>query len=286
MDRDSHQPSLLRICQSHGLDPGRLVLVRPSSPAHPLTRYRCDGVVVEVAVGEAGRRRLRVEASGRAWADKHGIPTVPVLDTEPDGAWLLSAWVDPCAAEGPDYVRGAIEVADRIAATPEPPDVELDASSWRAPRRTVVTRAVRNITGGVPLRLWLAARRQARSVPHPRAVAHGDFYPRNVLWARSGIHVVDWEYVGWAPRHTDLLRLWSILRRRDDRDRVISSVLADADDQERARVGSLLLWLSLRLLGENLSAARANRNAADLAHARAMVPEASRLARQLGAWPL
>jgi aminoglycoside phosphotransferase (APT) family kinase protein len=199
---------------------------------------------------------------------------------------LLSAWVDPCAAEGPEYVQRAIEVADRIAATPEPPGVERDASSWRAPRRTVVTRAARNISGGVPLRLWLAARRQAGSLPHPRTVAHGDFYPRNVLWARSGIHVVDWEYAGWAPRHTDLLRLWSILRRRDDRDRVISSVLADADDQERARVGSLLLWLSLRLLGENLSAARANRNAADLAHARAMVPEASRLARRLGAWPL
>lgn len=286
MDRDSHQPSLPRIRQSHGLDPDRLILVRPASPAHPLARYRGDGVVVEVAAGEAGRRRLRVEAAGRAWADKHGIPTVPVLQAEPDGAWLVSTWIDAYAAEGPDYVRQAIEVAERITAAPEPPSVERDASSWRAPRRTVVSRALRNISGGVPLRLWLAARRQARSVPHPRAVAHGDFYPRNVLWAQSAVHVVDWEYVGWAPRHTDLLRLWSILRRRDDRQLVISSVLADADDEERARVGSLLLWLSLRLLGENLSAARADRDAADLAHARAMVPEASRLARQLGAWPL
>ena len=101
-------------------------------------------------------------------------------------------------------------------------------------------------------------------------MAHGDFYPGNVLGAADGrVLVVDWEYVGHAPRHTDLARLWSVLPAVDDREQVLAELLRDADATGGRRVGALLLWHALRLWGENLSAPRRDRNAITLAHARA-----------------
>ncbi|MGH3383389.1 MAG: phosphotransferase family protein [Nocardioidaceae bacterium] len=272
-------------CRGLGLDPDTWVEARATSATYPLRRYRDGGLVVEVAADAEGRRRLRVEASSRAWASAHDIPTPTVQAADPDGRWLVAEWVDPTDSSGQEYVSRSIEVAGRIAVVGAPPAVGPDASTWRAPRRSTLTRAVRNVVGGVPPRLFLAARRQVAALDHPREVAHGDFYPHNVIGSASGVQVVDWEYVGWAPRHTDLIRMWSVLRSRSDRDQLMVALLDGADPTERRRVGALLLWHSLRLLGENLSAPRRGRDPGNTEHARAMVPEASAWAVDLGAWP-
>ncbi len=136
------------------------------------------------------------------------------------------------------------------------------------------------------MRLWWAARAAARTLPQV-PVAHGDYYHRNVLWRPEGeLCVVDWEYLGAGPRHGDLLRLWTILPDRADRDALLDRILAAAPAAQHREVATLGLWLALRLLGENLKAAREDRNSADLAHAWSIQSEARALARAHNAWPL
>jgi hypothetical protein len=277
---------LLGRWRDHGIDLTERSVLRPGAGRRTET-VRCvhAGRVLEVAVGAEGRRRLRVEIAGRAWARERGIVTPEVLDADPDGAWLLGAWLEPVRPIGAGYVDAAVATARLIARQPEPPEAVVEASSWRASRRDLLVRGMRVVSGGVPPRLWRAARLQVAEVGGERVVAHGDFYPHNVLGTRSGVSVVDWEYVGWAPRSADLVRLWTLLPESADRDRLLAHLSADQPALERRRIGALVLWHALRLLGENLSVARTEQNPVTLRHARAIVPEACEVARDLGAWP-
>jgi hypothetical protein len=282
------QPDLLArsICLRHDVDPAVLVEQATARPHRALRRWRADDLVIDVATHADGARRLRLEAGGRRWAEARGIATPALLEADPVGRWTVGTWVAAPRSSGPAYVAGCIAAAARIADQTDLPTVAGDATSWRAPQRTAVARTIRTVAGGVPPRLWWAAKRQLKELDHPVDVAHGDFYPGNVLGAADGrVLVVDWEYVGHAPRHTDLARLWSVLPDADDREQVLAELLRDADATERRRVGALLLWHALRLWGENLSAPRRDRNAITLAHARTAVTDARVLARSLGAWP-
>jgi hypothetical protein len=286
--RPVRHPEVLaqRICRRHDIDPGGLVELATARPHRALRRWRAGDLVIDVATHADGARRLRLEAGGRRWAAARGIATPTLLDADPDGRWTVGAWVDAPRSSGPAYLAACLAAAARIAQQTDLPTVADDATSWRAPRRTAVARTARTVAGGVPPRLWRAAKRQVQELDHPVEVAHGDFYPGNVLGAADGhVLVVDWEYVGLAPRHTDLARLWSVLSDADDRERVLAEMVRGADATERRRVGALLLWHALRLWGENLSAPRRDRNLVTLAHARTVVGDARLLARSMGAWP-
>lgn len=254
-------------------------------PRRPVRRLVGGGVVVEVAESETGRLRLRRELWGRRWARQVGIPTIPVLHEDPDGAWVVAEWWHPAAPTGPAFLDDAVTTALRIAGSPEPQPGPPPAR-WTSPRRAAPIRLARGVLGGVPTRLWLAARRAAATLPRV-PVAHGDFYHRNALWCpdRGGLHVVDWEYLGPGHRHGDLVRLWTLLPHRADRDALLERVLALVPASEHRDVGLLALYLALRLLGENVKGARSDRHRADLDHARSIQPEARALARALQAWP-
>ncbi len=255
----------------------------PNGRAH-VQRWVGGGIGVDVALTSDARRRIRLEVSRRDWAHQAGVPVPRVLAADHGGSWIISDWINGSRACGREYVGAALESAVCIAGTSGFP-ASLEGSSWRAPRSTRPLRAARLALGGMPLRVWRAARAQALRLPRGQ-LAHNDFYPKNVIASGGTAYVVDWEHAATAPRHTDELRLWSTLRDRDDRELVMQVVLARAGPSGHRDVGALLLWLSLRLLGENLSAAPENRTPASLAHAQSMLPEASEWARRLGAWPL
>lgn len=263
------------------------VVERPGVP-RPLVRWSSGELLVEVATSPDGRRRNLLESVGRSWADTHGVPVPQVLGVAPDGSWLLSRRLRTQVPHGPGYVRRALEVARAVRDAPALPvlPIGLDASTWRAPRRTWAARQARGLLNRVPVRLWLAARDQFRELPRD-TISHGDYYPRNVLnGPRGEIAIVDWEYLGMAPRYFDEMRFWTLLAEPDDREAALEAVLVGCPRSDWWSVGALALWLAVRLLGENAKAPRGLRNETDLRHARSMVPEASRLARQLGAWPL
>lgn len=277
---------LATVCHSLDLRVGDFVEARADSNKYPGQRFRADDLVIEIAQTGEAARRLRLEVAGREWAASQGVETPEIIAAADDGGWMASRWTSTVAPQGEAYVDAALAAAAAIAAAGDLPAATQEASSWSAPRSTRLLRGARVVLGGVPLRLWRATRAQLDAFEHPMAIAHGDFYPRNVLNTGTGVQVVDWEFVGRLPRHSDLARLWSVLDRPEDRDRVLAEMLAGADAEERRRVGTLVLWHSLRLLGENLSAPPRLRTPETLAHARSMIGPASALARDLGAWPL
>lgn len=238
----------------------------------PVRRWRAGDVVVERADNPAGALRIQRETAGRRWAARVGVPTAPIVDADPDGAWLVARWVAPVATIEESYVDAALDAAETIAAASPPPDGP-PSQRWSSPRRTRLARTLRGIVGGVPLAQWWRARRRAAQLPQV-PLAHGDFYHRNVPGGPGGVAVVDWEYVGPGPRHGDMLRLWSVLPARAERDYAMRAVLARVPATDHASVGVLAHWLALRRLGENVKAPRAHRNADDTAHAREVLAEA------------
>ena len=276
--------SLAAALRGQGVDP---LTMRPCSklgPKRPLARLLATSptgeVMIEIALNGEGRRRLLTEAGGRRWASGRGIAVPTVLGLGDAGTWFISAAAG-AVRPNPAFVESAMRLADRIGEQSTPPDLGELASDWRAPRRTRVLRGARTVLGGVPPRLFAQARAGFRDLPHDRVV-HGDFYHRNIVQNTESYQVVDWEFSGWGPRFSDHLRLWSVLPDKSLRDLVLDRILDGVNRAERRSIGVIALWMSLRLLGENLSAPRRSRSADDLAHARAMLPEAVELARQLG----
>ena len=274
------------VLADHGVDADTLLVLGKLGLRRPVTRLGSWGLVLEVAQSDAGRIRIERELWGRTWATRHGIPTATVHAADPDGGWMVSEWVEPGAPGGSSYLDHAVAAAVAIAHAPVPPPGP-PASVWRSARHAAAARTVRAIAGRMPMQLWWAARTAVQALPQV-PVAHGDFYHRNVLWRPDAgqVCVVDWEYLGIGPRHGDLLRLWTILPARADRDALLERILAATPSAQHREVAALGLWLALRLLGENIKAARRDRNAADVAHARSIQPEARALAKAHGAWPL
>ncbi|SHN46363.1 phosphotransferase [Cryptosporangium aurantiacum] len=279
-------PAVRTLLTDAGIPPETLRTAAFAGPRRPVQRLLGDGVVVEVASTETGRLRLRRELWGREWARQVGVPTVPVLDADPGGGWMVAEWWRPHPPTGTEFLDAAVTTALRIAGSP-PPQPGPPPARWTSPRWAAPIRLARGALGGVPTRLWLAARRAAAALPSV-PVAHGDFYHRNALWCpeQGGVHVVDWEYLGHGPKHGDLLRLWTLLPHRTDRDALLDRLLALTPPGEHRAVGTLALYLALRLLGENVKGQRADRHRADLDHARTIQPEARAVARSLDAWPV
>lgn len=236
-------------------------------------------IVVELASSDHGRLRLARELHGRRWAEQHGIPTAAVYAAADDGRWLVGDWLSEADSANQSYLESALDAALRIAAAPEPPPGPPPAV-WRSSGWARVVRSCRGLLSGPPVAQWWRARRAVAELPRV-PVSHGDFYHRNVPMRAGQACVVDWEYLGAGPRYADLMRMWTILPTRESRDRWLALVLQEVPAADHGTLGLLGRWLTLRLIGENVKAPAAHRNAADTAHARAMLPEAKALADTL-----
>lgn len=278
-------PELRHALEVLGTDPCDLVERSPGRP-RPVRHLVGGGVIVDVARDATGRHLNGLEVFGRRWAASHGLPTARLHAADPHGAWLVGEFVASGEPGGPDYVAAALEVARGMAALPAPRGGPAPVT-WRASRRTLPVRVARLVAAGLPLQRWRAARAAALALPD-EVTAHGDYYFRNVLWAGAdeGVRLVDWEYLGRAPRHADPLRLWSCMKAEADRNLLVEELLRVAPAGERRPIGLLAHWLGLRLFAENVSAPRAHRNPEDARHARVMMREGRDLAVRLGAWPV
>jgi len=240
--------------------------------------------VVDVAVTESGRLRIRAELRGRQWADEREIGVPEVLAAADDGRWLLSRRVHPAPAGGPRWTEAAIEAAVRVAPLPAPP-----GEPWHPPSGPTLRRARasagdagRLVRAGIRLGELRAVRAAARQLPLAE-VGHGDLRAANaVLDDEVGrLVVLEWAGVHPGPRHRDLLTLWSTTPGAEDRARIADVVRERTAGWEEPDVG--LLWHAVAL--EQL-AARVTRpdrgDGLDEAFARARLAEARQLARQLG----
>lgn len=256
-----------------GLDPAGFGYAAKPGPPTGLRTFLGEDTVLTVAVDDEGRRQNLVEVACRAWAAPHGIGCPAVVAAAPGGDWLHAERVRAGRPEGPDYVRAALVAADRIALL-EPPELSVAPSAWRPARSARLLSAARGTLGGLDVPRFLRARRAATGLAE-QTTCHGDFYRRNVLHVPgSGVSVVDWEFVGRAPRWTDHVRLWSTLRRPEDRREAWARISEAAGPDGEPHLRALTEWLSHRLLAENLAAPRRQRDPEDLAHARALVAEA------------
>ena len=245
--------------------------------------------ILDLAVTESGRLRLRAELRGRRWADERGIGVPEVLAAADDGRWLLSRRVRPAPAGGPRWTEEAIEAAVRIAPPPAPP-----GESWQAPdgsttrtaalrrARASVQDAGRLVRAGIPLGELRAVRAAARQLPLAE-VGHGDLRAANaVLDEELGrLVVLEWAGVETGPRHRDLLTLWATTPGDEDRARIADVVLERTVGWEKPDVG--VLWHAVALEQLVARVTRPDRgDGLDAPFARARLAEARRIAADLG----
>lgn len=239
--------------------------------------------VLDLAVTETGRRRLRAELRGRRWAEERGIGVPEVLAAADDGRWLLSRRLHPAPSGGPRWTAAAVDAAVRIAPLPVPPGAPWQPSSVRGPARVrgTVQDTGRLVRAGVRLGELRSVRAAAAQLPLSE-VTHGDLCAANaVLDAEGGLVVLEWTGVRAAPRHRDLLTLWATTVGDDDRAQMADVVLARTAGWEEPDVG--LLWHAVALEQLVARITRPDRgDGLDAAFARARLTEARRIAADLG----
>ncbi|MGY1708248.1 phosphotransferase [Geodermatophilus sp. SYSU D00758] len=239
--------------------------------------------VVDLAVTESGRRRLRAELRGRRWAEERRVGVPEVLAAAEDGRWLLSRRIHVVPPGGPEWAERAVEAAIRIAPLPAPPE-----DPWTPPAGPVLRRARASVADAGRLARAGVRRGELRAVRAAAAqlplseVTHGDLRAANaVLGPDGGLVVLEWTGVRPGPRHRDLLTLWSSTPGEEDRAAIARVVLDRTAGWEEPDVG--LLWHAVAL--EQLAArvARPDRgDGLDLAFCRARLADARGIAAELG----
>ncbi|MGR7023786.1 hypothetical protein [Geodermatophilus sp. URMC 62] len=249
--------------------------------------------VLDLAVTESGRRRLRAELRGRRWAEERQVGVPEVLAAADDGRWLLSRRVHPGPSGGPRWTAAAVEAAVRIAPLPVPP-----GQPWAPPAGPALRRARatvgdtgRLLRGGVRLGELRAVRAAAAQLPLSEA-GHGDLRAANAVIdvpapdpagaeGEDRLVVLEWSGVRPAPRHRDLLTLWATTPDAQDRAQVGEVVLARTAGWEEPDVG--LLWHAVALEQLVARLTRSDRgDGLDAAFARARLEEARAMAAELG----
>jgi aminoglycoside phosphotransferase len=245
--------------------------------------------ILDLAVTETGRLRLRAEVRGRRWAAERGIGVPDVLGAADDGRWLLSRRVHPGPVGGARWTEEAIGAALRIAPLPPPPGSPWRPEDGGAVRTTGLRRALgsvedagRLLRGGVRLGELRAVRATAGELPLAEA-CHGDLRAANLVLdgEAGGIVVLEWAGVRMGPRHHDLLTLWATSAGHADRARIADAVLERTAAWEHPDVG--LLWQAIALEQLVARLTRPDRgDGLDAAFARARLAEARRIAADLG----
>ncbi len=240
--------------------------------------------VLDLAVTESGRLRIRAELRGRRWAEDRGIGVPEALAAADDGRWLMSRRVRPAGPGNARWVEEAVDAAVRIAPLPAPPGEPWEPPSGRGLGRVRAHAedAGRLLRGGVRLGELRAVRTAARRLPLAE-VSHGDYRAANaVLDEELGrLVVLEWAGVHAGPRHRDLLTLWATTAATEARRRIADVVLERTAGWEEPDVG--LLWHAVaieQLVGRLTRPDRGD--GLDVAFARSRLVDARRMAAGLG----
>ena len=239
--------------------------------------------VLDLAVTESGRRRLRAELRGRRWAEDRGIGVPEVLAAADDGRWMLSRRLHPAPSGGPRWTEAAVDAAVRIAPLPAPPGAPWQPSAARGLGRVrgTVQDVGRLVRAGVRMGELRAVRAAAAQLPLSE-VSHGYLCAANaVLDVERGLVVLEWTGVRAAPRHRDLLTLWATTPAEADRAEIADVVLDRTAGWEEPDVGLLWHAVALEQLVERVTGS-GRAEGPDVAGARARLAEARRYAAELG----
>ena len=211
--------------------------------------------VAYVASDEEGRRRLLREGRIYSWAREQNIPVPRTLAAATDGSYLVMQRVPVDSTHGTSYVQRSLDVAERISKAAPPASQVVSGARVRKPRwRSIPLRWARLASSDLSTPEVVGVSRRA-ALLRSDVLTHGDFDTRNVLFDADSetIHVVDWEFLGYAPRLTDVAMLWTTLERHEDR-RLLEKLLAERlDGPQQAELALLMRWMSLRLLVEVLT---------------------------------
>ena len=240
--------------------------------------------VVDLAVTEIGRLRLRAELRGRRWAEERQVGVPEILGAADDGRWLLSRRVHPAPSGGTRWTGAAVEAAVRIAPLPAPTGQPWEPPAGRALGRVRASMGDtgRLVRGGVRLAELRAVRAAATELPLSE-VTHGDYRAANVVLDDDigRLVVLDWVGVRSGPRHRDLLTLWATTAADEDRAQVADVVLSRTAAWEGPDVG--LLWHAVALEQLVARITRPDRgDGLDASFARRRLVEARRMADELG----
>ena len=231
-----------------------------------------------LAYDDPSLRRLERERTRLLWARDAGIPVPEVI--EASDTMLVTARSPADRPAGATYMQLAIEAAGAIAAA-GPPELSKASGRRSAPGRTLLVRGLRSITGRLDPRRFIEARRAASQLPH-NTLSHGDFHPNNVLFDAQAarVAVIDWCYLGFQPRHTDLIYFWTRLPVAEDRAFLAERLMETSDDPLHLAI--LLRWISIRSFADVLTDVPwRKRDRAKVALGRTVMLEAEESARRL-----
>lgn len=234
--------------------------------------------VAYLAHDDPSLKRLERERSRLLWARDAGIPVPEVI--EASDSMLVTVRSPADRPTGAAYVQLAIEAAGAIAAA-GPPELPKASGRRRAPSSTLLVRGLRSIAGRLDPRRFIEARRAASELPRD-TLSHGDFNLNNVLFDAQAarVAVIDWSYLGFQPRHTDLIYFWTRLPAAEDRVFLAERLIEETDDPLPLAI--LLRWISIRSFAEMLTDVPwRKRDRAKLVQGRAVMREAEEAARRL-----
>jgi hypothetical protein len=222
--------------------------------------------------------RMEHERAVRGLLGESGPLRAPAVLADGAG-WMLERRIETVPLRGPAAIDAVLAAAATIAARelPEPPlPPDPEQHPWARRLRGL-------IASGPGLRDRLRARAIRRDPGLEEVTTHGDFQIRNLLFDGAGLWVVDWELCGTGAAGSDLMRLWSTLGERTDRERLFEGALAIVGEGRRRELERLRYAEAMRTLGGMLAAeGPLNRDDAQIERLRAEMPELRRLARGRG----
>ena len=231
-----------------------------------------------LAYDEASLERLERERTRLLWARSAGVPTPEIVE-DSDTMFVTSrSPIDP--PSGARYVELAVEAAMTITAA-EPPPLSKLSGRRRASKITLPIRGARAVAGGLDPRRFISAKRAASMLPRD-ALSHGDFHTNNVLFDSGAerVVVIDWSYLGFQPRWTDLVYFWTRLPAPQDRALLADRLIELADDHRH--LGALLRWIAIRSYAEMVTdEAWRRRDRVKLEQGRLVMDEAEKIAQRI-----
>lgn len=231
-----------------------------------------------LAYDETSLERLERERTRLIWARSAGVPTPEIVEDSKAMFVTRRSPVDPPA--GTRYIELAIDAAMTITAA-EPPPLSKLSGRRGASKFTLPIRGARAIVGGLDPRRFTSAKRAVSLLPRD-ALSHGDFHPNNVLFDSRAerVMVIDWSYLGFQPRWTDLVYFWTRLPDPEDRDLLAKRLIDLADDHRH--LGALLRWIAIRSYAEMVTdEAWRKRDRDKLEQGRLVMDEAEKIAQRI-----
>jgi aminoglycoside phosphotransferase (APT) family kinase protein len=179
-----------------------------------------SNAVARINAGIDGARRVAASLTATEWLARQRFPTVrpKVRRAVVRAGLVVSFWEYEETVKASRSLAGLARLLRELHSFT---DVRMDLPSMPSPLEGVA-RALDDHPEAFDGddRSWLSneiAERQRRwqqmQFALPTGLVHGDAHPNNLLYARRGVLLADWDHVGYGPREWDLVQAAYFCRR-------------------------------------------------------------------------